>query len=693
MQLNRVWLWCAGVFILLGIFALILWPTDASVPPAMADKAGGKPVQYSFRLGYNMPEGSVMHSAAMRLAEEVALKSDGRLKIELYPGQALGNDHQMLEMARSGELDMVLTPTAKLSISLPEMQYADLPFYFPSQADVYALLDGEPGQILLQRMARIGLVGVTFWGNGFKQFTANEALLEPEQFAGKRFRVMKSRLLQEQFEMLDAEAVPIDFHQVRAALRDAVVDGQENPLAAIVAMGIHQEQSHLILSSHAYLAYVLSVSEPSFSRLPASLQRLLIDSAREQTSWQRAETERREEGLLQQIADSGVRIERLSEAQRQRFSERLRLLVERFEPVIGADLIALSDEYLMSRYASDKASLIGIELDLTLASGEVGVDIKRGAELALKPISELGVIAMDNGGQPSRARRNMQRLVENPRVLATLGGTSVATMREQLRVIDEAQMPVLLPWVVSADLFDNSPHPSLFSIGVSSDHLADRVAAIAAEKELNRVGLITENSLAGTELAEQLDRALAEKGTAFGDRIKLNLGSPDIDDLQLRALIETSDYLVVALSRLEQGAVLRQLALAEGQREILSLWDMPPPDGVQPECLYTKMDKAAYAALALHYREHYGVAPKVPPALARGYDSALLLSASVQQLKAKGLALNRANLIRQLEDLPPVDGVIRRYERAYAPGQHRALSVDNYAASQQACLAQGGVAQ
>ncbi|SEG03716.1 DctP family TRAP transporter solute-binding subunit [Marinobacterium lutimaris] len=692
MPLNRLLLWLTGSLILLGLGALILWPTGSGQALTEADETRSTPMQYHLRLGYNMPEGSVMHAAALRLAEQVKTVSDGRLLIDLYPNQALGNDHHMLEMARSGDLDMVLTPTAKLSISLPEMQYADLPFYFPSQDDVYALLDGEPGNLLLGRMARIGLVGLTFWGNGFKQFTANEALLTPEQFVGKRFRVMKSRLLKEQFEMLGAEAVPIDFHQVPAALRDGVVDGQENPLAAIVAVGIHKEQSHLILSSHAYLAYVLSVSESSFARLPASLQRLLIDSAREQTVWQRDETERREQDILQQIAESGVSIERLNEAQRQSFRDQLRPLVERFEPVIGADLIAPSDEYLRQRYAGDEVRLVGIDMDLSLASGQVGIEIKRGVELALQSVPELASVAMNNSGQPSRARRNMENFAANPRVIAALGGTSVATLREQLPLIDEVGIPVLLPWVVEARLFEQGDHASVFSIGMSSDHLAERIAATAVGKDARRVGLITENSTAGAELTEQLQRELRKQNLMLGGVVTVNLGDTQIDREQLQTLLNNSDYSVVALGRAEQSLALEQLAALDANQPILSLWQTSPALEAPLECLRTRFDQSAYDQLEQHYIEHYGAAPQIPAALARGYDAALLLAKSVEQLVSKELPLSRENLISQLEELPPVNGVIRRYEAVYTPTQHRALSAADYAVSQRSCRPDGDAA-
>ncbi|MBW6489546.1 MAG: hypothetical protein K0A91_10905, partial [Sulfurimonas sp.] len=42
-----------------------------------------------------------------------------------------------------------------------------------------------------------------------------------------------------QFKTLGSQTVAIDFHETKKALQDGVVDGQENPLNAIVSMDIH----------------------------------------------------------------------------------------------------------------------------------------------------------------------------------------------------------------------------------------------------------------------------------------------------------------------------------------------------------------------------------------------------------------------------------------------------------------------
>ncbi len=307
-------LWIAIIFVF-GILAVRLYDkidfnqdTETSV-----ERKG------TLRLGLNIPRGTALHAAAERFAERVRERSSGRLVVTVHPNQELGSDNQMLEMARRGELAMLLTPTSKLSTAVPSMQVLDLPFFFPSRNILYKALDGEFGKILLRKLDHIGLVGVTFWENGFKHFTAKQPLHSPEDFKGLRFRIMKSRIIQKQFESLGAKALPIDFHSTRQALADDIVDGQENPLVAIVAMKFHEVQSHMTLSSHAFLGYAFSFSKNRLGELPAEDQNILFDSAREITKWEREETQRREGNFLKTVKQSGVKVYTLSEKEKEAF--------------------------------------------------------------------------------------------------------------------------------------------------------------------------------------------------------------------------------------------------------------------------------------------------------------------------------------------------------------------------------------
>lgn len=443
----------ATISLLLLIAAVLLaslLPRGEATPPD-PPAAASESVRV-LRFGYNIPVDSALHEAAARFAEEVAERSQGQIRVVLYPAQQLGTDDQMLEMARLGELDLLLTPTAKISVAVPAMQYADLPFYFPTREDLYEMLDGEPGRMLLDKLRAIDLVGVTFWENGFKHFTATRALRRVEDFAGLPMRVMKSRLLIEQFRALGAHPISIDFHALRQALADGVVEGQENPLVAITSMGLHEVQPHLTLSSHGYLGYVFMISARVFDTLPSSTQQLLIDTARALTPWEREQTHRREAVLLETTRQAGVSIHTLDEAERARFATATAHIAERFEHDIGPQLLALSEELLEHKYGRGQHIVIGLSADLSQDCSVAGTGLRRGATLAIDEINAAGgvlgqplkLIARDHRGRPAVGANNLRHFAARANVVAMLAGVQGDVVAAERAVAEETGLPLLV---------------------------------------------------------------------------------------------------------------------------------------------------------------------------------------------------------------------------------------------------------
>lgn len=423
------------------------------------------------QLGHNMPVNSPLHQAAQRLASALKQATHQQLQIQIYPLQQLGNDQQMLEQVRQGKLDLLLIPTAKLGTTLPALQYPDLPFYFPTPEDLYHLLDGEPGQILLQQLKRIDLVGLAFWGNGFKQLTANRPLLYPADFSGQRLRIMKSRLLQEQFKLLDAETLPIDFHQLRKALHDHVVDGQENPLIAIHSMGIHEVQSDLTLTQHAYLAYVMVANQHRWQQLTPNQRTQLQGIVRQLTPWQRQQTAQQDRAILQELRQQKqLHIHTLTSEQRQIFRHRLQPLVQRFKQHIAPQLMALTDAYLRQKYSAPNSRFIQLCVDLS-GPQAIGVDSYRGATLALEHWwnpAAYELIPMDQRINPKC--QQPQRRLHAPRTAALIRMVS----REHLwnpwpRGYPQLELPPLpAPAVLRQDLYHcplSAPTPNSKHLG------------------------------------------------------------------------------------------------------------------------------------------------------------------------------------------------------------------------------------
>jgi C4-dicarboxylate-binding protein DctP len=295
--------------------------------------------KWTMKFGHDMPEDSAQHVAAMKYAELVKERTKGQVEVKVFPAQQLGTDPEMVQQAQMGTLEIVLPPTAKIGGFAPQLQLADLPFLFPSKETCYKVLDGPVGDKLLALLEPKGLKGVSFWESGFKQMTANKAIRKPEDFAGMKVRVMESPLLIAQYKQVKANPVPIDFSETYNALQQGVVDAQENPLVSIVNMKFYEVQKYTMLSSHGFLGYAFLFSKKVFDGLPADIQKILRDTARELAAFERADTARREAGYIERIKKGGSQIVEFSAAEKAAFEKAFRPVHQQFAKTIGEELL------------------------------------------------------------------------------------------------------------------------------------------------------------------------------------------------------------------------------------------------------------------------------------------------------------------------------------------------------------------
>ena len=675
-----------------------LW-RELAPPPA---KSAAQPL-YTLRFGHNLPTDGALHAAALRFAEQIEENSGGRMRIQVFPEQKLGNDHQMLEMARAGELDMVLTPTAKLSPLVPAMQYVDLPFFFPDTETLYRMLDGEPGEMLLNKLQAIGLLGITFWGNGFKHFTANRPIRAPGDFQGLKVRIMKSRLLMEQFQCLGAHPQLIDFHSIYNALKDGAVDAQENPLVAIAGMKLYEVQSHLTLSSHAYLGYVFSFSEKSFTRLPSELQTLLVKTAKAITPFEREETKRREEDFLKTIRAAGMQVYELSEAERQAFAQTLAHLPAQFEPIIGVDVLSKTEELFRAPAAArDQELLIGLNADLSSGSARAGLAIKRGILLAIDEINQRGGVLgkklvlriRDHKAIPSIGINQIRAFSQMPNLVAVMSGIHSTVVLSELDVIHESKIPFLIPWAAATALTENGREPNyVFRVSIK-DRYAGPFLVDYATRNYQKIALLLENSAWGRGNHESMSQALSNKGLQPMAVEWFNRGEQPTEYTNKLVHIQQAgaEAILLVANPVEGINIVNALANFSKKLPIIAHWGITSGDfWEQTRDNLQKVDLAVLQTFSFFdvssaktqeviqkYLSRFGGEGPgdifSPVGTVHAYDLTHLLALAIEQAGSADPAAIR----EALEHLPAYTGLIKTYNPAFTPQEHDALTPANY---------------
>ena len=285
-----------------------LWqrPGWLFVAMLVAGGCGGAPESglRVIRLGHIGFPGSPFDHGARRFKELVEARFPGQIEIRIFGTGQLGEDKEMLEGLRLGTLEMHV-PSSVLHSVAPEFGIFDLPFLIESRDHFERVAGGEIGRDLAESLrTEHGLTLLAFWENGFRVITNNvRPVVTPADLRGIRLRTPKDPERVRLFETLGASPTSMSFGEVFSALRQGVVDGQENPLAQLTAARLHEVQQYLSLSNHVYTPAYPVMRAAWFEGLPTEIQAGLRQAAVETGDWLRDFLAEEDARLLAELED------------------------------------------------------------------------------------------------------------------------------------------------------------------------------------------------------------------------------------------------------------------------------------------------------------------------------------------------------------------------------------------------------
>jgi len=278
--------------------------------------------------------------AATLLAKRVNAEMDGKACMEVFPNSTLYNDNQVLEAMLQGDVQMAAPSLSKFEKFTKKFRIFDLPFMFKNIDAVDEFQNSATGQAMKSSMTKRGLLGLAFWHNGMKQFSANKPLIEPSDAKGLKFRVQTSDVLIAQMKAIGASPQPMAFSEVYGALQTGVVDGQENTWSNIWGKKFFEVQDGTTETNHGIIDYLVVTSTDFWNGLPDDVRTQLATIMNEVSVTRNAEAFKVNEAAKQSIIKAGGVVRELTPAQRADWVAAMKPVWKQFEGDVGADNIA-----------------------------------------------------------------------------------------------------------------------------------------------------------------------------------------------------------------------------------------------------------------------------------------------------------------------------------------------------------------
>lgn len=278
--------------------------------------------------------------AAERFKQLVDERLSDRVVVEVYPSGQLMSDDDSLDALAFGEVQMIAVSLSKLDRLTHAFQVFDLPFLFRDLQAVEKFQASPDGEALLQSMLDKGLLGLSFWHNGMKQFGGPVPMRTPAAAKNLKFRIMESDVLQAQILQIGGNPQKMAFGEVYQALQTGAVDAQENTWSNIYSSKFYEVQKFLTVTNHGYLGYLVAVNAKFWASLPDDIRQELDSIVAEVSVWANGQSVAINSNGREKIDASGIsQIITLTDAELAQWQAAMHPVWEKFESDIGVELI------------------------------------------------------------------------------------------------------------------------------------------------------------------------------------------------------------------------------------------------------------------------------------------------------------------------------------------------------------------
>ncbi|WP_374672131.1 TRAP transporter substrate-binding protein [Acidovorax temperans] len=228
--------------------------------------------------------------AVESMGKKLEAATNGRLKIQTFPGGVLGGEKEMIEQTQVGAINILRTSLGPVGTVVPEVNVFNLPFIFRSQEHARAVIDGPIGDELLAKVSAspAKLVAIGWMDGGARSLYTKKPVRTPADLKGQKVRMMGNPLFVDTMNAMGGNGISMGYGEVFTALQTGVVDGAENNAPSYFTSNHYNTGAkYYTQTNHLIIPELLVVSKATWDKLSKDDQALLKKFGREAQMEQR----------------------------------------------------------------------------------------------------------------------------------------------------------------------------------------------------------------------------------------------------------------------------------------------------------------------------------------------------------------------------------------------------------------------
>ena len=192
------------------------------------------------------------HTESVWAAEEIAKRTDGRYKIDVFPASQLGKENDLNQGLKMGTVDIIISGSSFQAREFPRIGVTYYPYIFRDPSHLIAYTKSDIYKTLTagyEEKTGNHITATTYYGTRHTT-TSDREIKVCKDMEGLKIRVPDVPAYLAMPRACGANTTPIAFAEVYLALQNGTVEAQENPLTAIDAKKFYEVQKNIALTGH-----------------------------------------------------------------------------------------------------------------------------------------------------------------------------------------------------------------------------------------------------------------------------------------------------------------------------------------------------------------------------------------------------------------------------------------------------------
>ncbi|MGR4971648.1 TRAP transporter substrate-binding protein [Pseudomonas sp. LARHCG127] len=254
------------------------------------------------------PAGYPTVVAEQSMGEALEKASNGELKFKYFPGGVLGSEKEVIEQMQAGAIQMSRVSLGIVGPVVPDVNVFNMPFIFRDQAHMRAVIDGEVGDAILDRItnSEFGLVALAWMDGGTRNLYTKKPVRKIEDLKGMKIRVQGNPMFIETFNAMGANGIAMDTGEIFSALQTGVIDGAENNPPTMLEHNHFQNAKFYSLTGHLILPEPIVMSKITWNKLTPEQQDMVKKAAKAAQAEERVLWDKKSAASEEKLKAAGV---------------------------------------------------------------------------------------------------------------------------------------------------------------------------------------------------------------------------------------------------------------------------------------------------------------------------------------------------------------------------------------------------